>query len=633
MRSATGVWVWRAGRPGRRALGAGALLVALACLLSLAGVPRAGAAPVDGIHNIQHVVVIMQENRSFDHYFGTYPGANGIPGGVCVPDPVNGGCVAPFHESADKNYGGPHGAANSAADLDGGRMDGFVGQAEKGSKCSGTEPGCSPCTQSSTAKCIDVMGYHDAREIPNYWTWAQNFVLQDEMFEPNSSWSWPEHLFQVSGWSATCTNSSDPMSCTSSLNGPPNPDTSTNPPQLPWTDITYLLHRAGVSWAYYVFKGTEPDCESDSSMVCAPKQQGPRTPGIWNPLPYFRDVSADNQLGNVQTLSNFYTAVHSPTRCSLPAVSWIDPNGTVSEHPTALVSKGQAYVSSLVDSIMTSGCWSSTAIFLSWDDWGGFYDHVVPPAVDANGYGIRVPGLVISPYARAGFIDHQTLSHDAYLKFIEDDFLSGQRLDPSTDGRRDSRPDVRENASQLGSLASDFDFSQAARPPLVLPPHPAPGPASNPPGYVPPSAPTPPVAAAGSPPPPPPPPPPGASGVAATSATSQLQLTASTGTVERLHRHHHRISLVLGCNQACAIDVTGQLSLTRHGHHLKLREARLTLTPGQSRAVSLSLSRRTLHALERALRGGRKVTAAIQVSARDSAGAVQTYRVTIALLA
>jgi phospholipase C len=116
--------------------------------------------------------------------------------------------------------------------------------------------------------------------------------------------------------------------------------------------------------------------------------------------------------------------------------------------------------------------WKSTAIFLSWDDWGGFYDHVIPPRVDENGYGLRVPGLVISPYARRGFIDHQTLSFDAYAKFIEDDFLGGRRLDPKTDGRPDPRPDVRERAKILGNLVKDFDFKQKPRRPLILSPHP-----------------------------------------------------------------------------------------------------------------------------------------------------------------
>jgi hypothetical protein len=129
---------------------------------------------------------------------------------------------------------------------------------------------------------------------------------------------------------------------------------------------------------------------------------------------------------------------------------------------------------------MQSPEWNSTVIFLAWDDWGGFYDHVVPPTVDANGYGLRVPALLISPYAKRGLIDHQTLSFDAYLKFIEDVFLDGQRIDPKTDGRPDARPTVRENSPQLGDLLNDLDFSQQPLPPLILPLDPAPGPASVP---------------------------------------------------------------------------------------------------------------------------------------------------------
>jgi phospholipase C len=153
-------------------------------------------------------------------------------------------------------------------------------------------------------------------------------------------------------------------------------------------------------------------------------------------------------------------------------VTWIAPNQGVSEHPPGLVTAGQTYVTHLIDSIMQGPDWKSTAIFLTWDDWGGFYDNLRPPVVDRAGYGLRVPALVISPYAKHGYIDHQVLSSDAYLKFIEDDFLHGQRLDPNTDGRPDSRPDVRENAKILGNLASDFDFDQNPQPPLILPLHP-----------------------------------------------------------------------------------------------------------------------------------------------------------------
>jgi phospholipase C len=447
---------------------------------------RSYSAPVSvttlvGIHKIQHVVIIMQENRSFDSYFGTYPGADGIPHGVCVPDPAHGGCVKPFHDSANLNYGGPHGAGSALADIDGGKMDGFVGQAEKGKGCSSNSPNCSPCNTSAQANCIDVMGYHDAREIPNYWTYAKDFVLQDHLFEPNSSWSQPEHLYLVSEWSAYCTSSTNPYSCRNALQKP-NPVKGLGPlsttPLYAWTDLTWLLHRAGVSWDYYVFNGTEPDCENPNAMTCAAIRQNPKTPSIWNPLPHFEDVQQDGQLANIQSLTNFYAAAKAGT---LPAVSWIAPNGKVSEHPPALVSDGQSYVTGLINAIMESPDWNSTAIFLTWDDWGGFYDHVKPPSVDQNGYGLRVPGIVISPYAKAGYIDSQILSHDAYVKFIEDDFLGGQRLDPSTDGRPDPRPDVREDNPILGNLVSDFDFNQTPRAPVILSPNPPPGPASTPP--------------------------------------------------------------------------------------------------------------------------------------------------------
>jgi phospholipase C len=153
-------------------------------------------------------------------------------------------------------------------------------------------------------------------------------------------------------------------------------------------------------------------------------------------------------------------------------VSWVVPSGAVSEHPPGAVSAGQSYVTSLINAVMHSPEWNSTAIFLNWDDWGGFYDHVTPPTVDQNGYGLRVPAMVISPYGKHGYLDHQTLSFDAYDKFIEDDFLGSQRLDPHTDGRPDPRPDVRETAAILGDLVNDFDFTQPPRPPVVLPVHP-----------------------------------------------------------------------------------------------------------------------------------------------------------------
>ena len=295
------------------------------------------------------------------------------------------------------------------------------------------------------------------------------------MFEPNASWSLPAHLLMVSAWSAKCKVKGDPMSCVEAPDLPDRPpDFKGNRkhtiPDYAWTDMTQLLHEAHVSWRYYVMKGTEPDCRDDAAITCEAIPQDSKTPGIWNPLPYFDDGARELAARQHHVARATSSQPRRPGK--LPAVSWIAPAQKVSEHPPGLVSAGQAYVTTLINAIMRSPNWSSTAIFLAWDDWGGFYDHVVPPYVDQNSYGIRVPGLVISPYAKRGYVDHQTLSFDAYLKFIEDVFLNGQRLDPRTDGRPDPRPYVRENVPILGDLAQDFDFDQAPRKPLILDPWP-----------------------------------------------------------------------------------------------------------------------------------------------------------------
>lgn len=457
-----------------------ALLIAIFCLLAPVTESVGSKAHAEdhnqGIHKIQHVIVIMQENRSFDEYFGVFPGAEGLPmkNGeftVCVPDPKSGGCEKPYHDVQDVDGGGPHNAKNAAADIDGGKMDGFIAQAESGQKgcLNMVNPAC------TNANRTDVMGYRDWRDIPNYWDYAKEFVLQDRMFEPNASWSLPAHLFELSAWSAYCTQHDDPRSCKNDVQSPGLPPDFMprdrehhliNPPIYAWTDLTYVLHKHHVSWGYFIVTGTEPDCEDDGKEDCPPVPQNAKTPGIWNPLPYFDTVKHDDQLKNIQPIETFLAEAKNGT---LPAVSWIVPSGQVSEHPPARISAGQSFVTGLINAVMEGPNWNDCAIFLSWDDWGGFYDHVAPPSVDQNGYGLRVPGIVISPYAKRGYIDHQTLSFDAYLKFIEDDFLHGHRLDPKTDGRPDPRPTVREDAPQLGDLRNDFDFTQPPRSPLLLP--------------------------------------------------------------------------------------------------------------------------------------------------------------------
>ena len=184
-----------------------------------------GTSPVrsqseDSIHKIRHIVIIMQENRSFDSYFGTFPGAdgiamsNGVPT-VCVPAPA-GACVRPFHDSADLNRGGPHNVRAAITDVDAGRMDGFVTAAQRRRRGVCRDPNAPNCGGT-----IEVMGYHDGRELANYWRYAHDFVLQDRLFEQNASWSLPQHLFMVSGWSAWCKQIGNPMSC---VNEPESPD-------------------------------------------------------------------------------------------------------------------------------------------------------------------------------------------------------------------------------------------------------------------------------------------------------------------------------------------------------------------------------------------------------------------------
>ena len=446
----------------------GQMLIAIALATGCTHSNSLGDAGTDagtGLQKIKHIIIIMQENRSFDHYFGTFPGADGIPmddAGVplaCLPQLDGGPCVRPFHDPDDVNGGGPHGEADAIRDIDGGAMDGFLVSAERGKKgcLNPNDPAC------SNGASIDSVGWHDDREIPNYWAYARAFVLQDRMFESNASWSQPAHLYLVSEWSAFCSQAGDPASCVNALQTPSPAGIG----PYAWTDLTYLLSRAGVSWRYYLAEGTEPDCEDDGEETCEPVAQLATVPSIWNPLPNFDTVKEDGQLSNVVPLDKFYLDAKNGT---LPAIAWIIPDGEVSEHPPSQVSTGQAYVTAIINTLMQSSAWQDMVIFLVWDDWGGFYDHVQPPVVDANGYGLRVPAIVISPYARAGYIDHQTLSFDAYVKFIEDVFLGSQRLDPLTDGRPDPRISVRETMPILGDLRDDFDFAQAPLPALILSP-------------------------------------------------------------------------------------------------------------------------------------------------------------------
>ena len=187
-------------------------------------------------------------------------------------------------------------------------------------------------------------------------------------------------------------------------------------------------------------------------------------------MPGFETVQDDGQVANALLVqqSQFYSDAAAGT---LPAVTWLLPKYYDSEHPQASIVHGQTYLTGLVNAIMQGPDWSSSAIFVIWDDADGFYDHEPPPFnFDKLGLGIRVPAFMISPFARPGLIDHQVCSSDCFLKLIEDVFLKGERLSQS--GRPDPRPDYRDEEPQYGNLLDDFDFNAPPRPPLVLSTHP-----------------------------------------------------------------------------------------------------------------------------------------------------------------
>jgi phospholipase C len=431
--------------------------------------PAGAASP--GIDTIDHVIIVVQENRSFDHYFGTYPGADGIPRtdgewDVCIPDPKLGRCARPYHSTTFFDAGGAHTQVASARDVNGGRMNGFVRTVRRSGSTCVWHPNDRRCQQLRLGPHgqPDVMGFHTRAEIPNYWAYADRFVLQDRMFAPADSWTLPAHLFLVSAWSADCTRLHDPMSCVSDLDDPGDgwrPDTG-DPAPYAWTDVTYLLHEHGVSWGYYVGE------ETCIRLPC-PTGEGRHTTSTQVAIAGFRTVQANGELGNIRPHADFFEGASDG---SLPSVSWVVPYVGASEHPPGDVRDGQAWVTKVVNAVMRGPLWESSVIYLTWDDWGGFYDHVPPPVVDQNGFGIRVPGLAISPWVKPGFIDHQVLSFDAYLRLIEDRFLGGERLDPATLSRPDSRPTVREEAPILGDLSTEFDFAQTPIPPLILDPRP-----------------------------------------------------------------------------------------------------------------------------------------------------------------
>ena len=362
---------------------------------------------------IKHVFVIVQENHTFDNYFGTFPGANGLPPGISLP--VNPGVkgssvVMPYHLPILRTQDLDHSVITARAAFNNGRMDGFVAAQQDRNL-----PG--PLS----------LGYYDGSDLPYYWDLAQNYVLADRFFSSALGGSLANHQFLVAAKSSG-TGESIPAQ------------------GIPMTTIFDRLQGAGVSWKFYV-KNYDP-----TLSFRHPDPQNPRDSEIaWVPLLTIPAVVDDPaKMARIQDLANLYRDLAAD---NAPSVSYIIQGGT-SEHPPGHVGNGQNATVGIISSIMRSPAWKDSAIFITWDDWGGWYDHVVPPQIDGQGYGFRVPALIISPYAKQGYILDETADFTSILKFIER--LYG--LAPLT---------TRDAAAT--DLMAAFDFQQAPRQPKQPP--------------------------------------------------------------------------------------------------------------------------------------------------------------------
>ncbi len=364
---------------------------------------------------IQHFVVLLQENHTFDNYFGTYPGADGIPAGTKMPvDPSNpkAGYVSPWHIGNSTITDLSHTPAAFRAQFNDGKMDGFVS-------------GLNARNQNGKL----AMGYYDASDIPYYWNLADNYVLFDQFFSSAQDGSFANHLYWVAAVPPVTPKG---VSLSDVLTGVPT--------------IFDRLQAAGVSWKFYV-----QNYDPTITYRTAATRGNRASQVIWVPLLNFDRFIDDPTLSShIVDLNQYFIDLSNGT---LPAVSYIVPSGA-SEHPPSNLMSGQRFVKSILQELMRSSSWDSSAFLLSYDDWGGWYDHVTPIQVDKYGYGLRVPAILVSPYAKSGYIDHTVLDFTSMLKFIE------QNWNITPLATRDT------NAN---NFLSAFDFNQAPRLPNFLP--------------------------------------------------------------------------------------------------------------------------------------------------------------------
>lgn len=341
-----------------------ALLIPAATVVSIVTRPPAPppATPrtIPAVTPIQHFIVLMKENHGFDNYFGTYPGADGIPPNVSLPD-GSGGTVSPHWINATWTWDLPHDRASMIADFDNGSNDLFAVEANR------LLPGLG-----STA-----LSYYDGRQIAAYWALASQFTLADRYFQSALAPTTPNRLYSVAGQSGGLISNNIAGS---------GVDVRT---------VFDQLQDQGVSWRYYSIPGVFP---------------------VW--LFNLPHIGSNATLrANFAPMSQLFVDIATG---NLPNVTYIDPQAdlSISEHPPGNVTSGENWTMSVITALMAGPRWRSSATVLTWDENGGFYDHVPPPQVDTYGYGFRVPAIFISPFARKGAFDHELLDHTSLLKFI-----------------------------------------------------------------------------------------------------------------------------------------------------------------------------------------------------------------------
>jgi phospholipase C len=370
---------------------------------------------------IKHVVFLIKENRSFDNLFGTFPGADGTSVGW------DHGVRRPLVRGTDGRTSSdiPHCYTCALAAWDHGKMDGF--------------------NQSESA---DQWAYTQLTrdQLPNYWHWAQQFVLGDNFFASAQGPSFPNHLYTIAAQSGGVHDNPRRDGFFSNSFGCDAPKqekvlvydsegvATSVPPCFDFETEGDLLSQTSIPWAYYA--ATQTQMGYIWSAYSAIRRYRMH-PDRWNRHIFPVDqVVRDIRLG------------------ALPPVTWITPRFELSEHPEWNFCYGENWSTRVIDAIMRSPMWSSTAIFLVWDDYGGLYDHAPPPQVDDFGFGIRVPVMVISPYAEHGVVDHRLGEFSSILRFIEDNWGLGQ---------------LTHRDRHATNMSYDFDFAQTPRAPDPLP--------------------------------------------------------------------------------------------------------------------------------------------------------------------